>query len=310
MTSLEEDWEEFFRTNPAPADIQETERALREFVHRHHDVGRRPLCLVTSGGTTVPLELNTVRFVDNFSAGTRGSASAEYLLSAGYAVVFLHRDKSLRPFTRHVNTPDLLQAMEMQEDGTIKISASQAESLRPIVERSRRFSDNLLCITFTSLTSYLWLLKLSSQILSSVSSPERRSLLYLAAAVSDFYIPSSELPEHKIQSSEGPPSVRLQLVPKMLKPLVSQWASSCFVVSFKLETDPDMLLSKSRAALEKYGHSLVIGNILTTRKREVVFVDRTSMEKVEMSSAELEAGVEIEEKIVRKLVSLSDRYKS
>ena len=32
--------------------------------------------LVTSGGTTIPLETNTVRFIDNFSAGTRGSASA------------------------------------------------------------------------------------------------------------------------------------------------------------------------------------------------------------------------------------------
>lgn len=33
-----------------------------------------------SGGTTVPIEMNTVRFVDNFSAGTRGSASTEYVL--------------------------------------------------------------------------------------------------------------------------------------------------------------------------------------------------------------------------------------
>jgi hypothetical protein len=31
-----------------------------------------------SGGTTVPLETNTVRFIDNFSSGARGAASAEY----------------------------------------------------------------------------------------------------------------------------------------------------------------------------------------------------------------------------------------
>ena len=54
-----------------------------------------------SGGTTVPLEHNMVRFVDNFSAGTRGSASAEYFLAQGYAVVFLHRRFSLEPFSRH-----------------------------------------------------------------------------------------------------------------------------------------------------------------------------------------------------------------
>lgn len=29
-------------------------------------------------------------------------------------------------------------------------------------------------------------------------------MFYLAAAVSDFYIPTSEMPEHKIQSSNGP----------------------------------------------------------------------------------------------------------
>ncbi len=44
-----------------------------------------------SGGTTVPMEHNTVRFVDNFSAGTRGSASAEYFLASGYPVIFLYR---------------------------------------------------------------------------------------------------------------------------------------------------------------------------------------------------------------------------
>ena len=40
---------------------------------------------------------------------------------------------------------------------------------------------------------------------------------------------------------------------------------------------------------------LQIGNILHTRKREVLFVDRSSTEKVEMSPAELEAGVERED---------------
>jgi phosphopantothenoylcysteine synthetase/decarboxylase len=44
-----------------------------------------------SGGTAIPLEHNTVRFVDNFSAGTRGSASAEYFLEMSYAVVFIYR---------------------------------------------------------------------------------------------------------------------------------------------------------------------------------------------------------------------------
>ena len=36
-----------------------------------------PIVCVSSGGTTVPLEQNTVRFIDNFSSGERGAVSAE-----------------------------------------------------------------------------------------------------------------------------------------------------------------------------------------------------------------------------------------
>lgn len=73
--------------------------------------------LLQSGGTTVPLEHNTVRFVDNFSAGTRGSASAEYFLEQGYAVIFMHRQKSLEPFTRHFTGQKLLDMLEIQDRG-------------------------------------------------------------------------------------------------------------------------------------------------------------------------------------------------
>lgn len=41
-----------------------------------------------------------VRFIDNFSRGERGAASAECFLSQGYAVIFLHRAGSIEPFTR------------------------------------------------------------------------------------------------------------------------------------------------------------------------------------------------------------------
>ena len=90
-----------------------------------------------------------------------------------------------------------------------------------------------------------------------------------------------------------------------MRPLVRQWAKKCLVVSFKLETDPDILLSKSKAALDKYGHDLVIGNILETRKKEVVFMYKDgSHEKVEISDKEITDGVEIEVKIIQKLLKL------
>merc|ERR1712136_402579 len=63
------------------------------------------ICLVTSGGTTIPLEKNTVRFLDNFSTGSRGASSAEYFLRKDYLVVFLHRRSSLKPFSRRIPDP-------------------------------------------------------------------------------------------------------------------------------------------------------------------------------------------------------------
>lgn len=71
--------------------------------------------ILQSGGTTVPLEHNTVRFVDNFSAGTRGSASAEYFLDHGYAVIFMHRLKSLEPFTRHFTGQQFFDMLDVTE---------------------------------------------------------------------------------------------------------------------------------------------------------------------------------------------------
>lgn len=37
----------------------------------------KKVAVVTSGGTVVPLERNTVRFVDNFSTGNRGASCTE-----------------------------------------------------------------------------------------------------------------------------------------------------------------------------------------------------------------------------------------
>ncbi|KAI8128195.1 Phosphopantothenate--cysteine ligase [Lucilia cuprina] len=62
------------------------------------------------------------------------------------------------------------------------------------------------------------------------------------------------LPTHKMQSGEGAPTISLQLVPKMLAPLVSLWVPHAFVVSFKLETDENLLITKARDSLSKYKH--------------------------------------------------------
>ena len=201
------EWSDFFSSNPAPKNFEEAVEKITKFILSHQSM---PICFVTSGGTTVPLEANTVRFVDNFSAGTRGSSSAEYLLKSGFAVIFLHRENSLQPFARHFQMSDLLYAMNVTEDGIISLEKDSevASKLAKNIQLAKKFEENLCQITFTSLSSYLWLLKSASQLLSKTVV---NSMLFLAAAVSDFYVPASQLPEHKIQSSAGPPAVQLHL---------------------------------------------------------------------------------------------------
>jgi len=316
----ESEWKEFFESNPAPANLATRELQLEKFCCQQSIEGR-PIALVTSGGTTVPLELNTVRFVDNFSSGARGSASAEYFLKQGWAVVFLFRSGSLQPFARHLHPSSLLSALQEQatspSPSLLLPPGPECSRLLPVVREAREAEGRLLQIDFSSLSSYLWLLRAATLALAERKEKEGgskekqgedgssvRNLLYLAAAVSDFYIPNGDLPVHKIQSSEGAPSIQLQCVPKMLVPLAQLWKGGSALVSFKLETDSNILVMKARKALDKYGHKLVIGNLLDTRKREVLLVFRDRMEDVRLSEAELEMGVEIEEKIISRLIEI------
>ncbi|XP_058810891.1 uncharacterized protein LOC131675774 isoform X2 [Phymastichus coffea] len=263
-------WEEFYTRNPKPADLNESERLLKNFVEKHAKENVK-VVLVTSGGTTIPLEHNTVRFVDNFSAGTRGAISAEYFLNYGYAVIFMHRLKSVEPFSRHFSGYKCLDMLEMTTtNNTLSISVipEQVDKVSSILKKYKDTlrQNKLLSISFTTLSEYLWLLRSTCQTLASL---ENQAILYLAAAVSDFYIPSNEMSVHKI-SSDGPPSIHLQLVPKVLKPLVNLWVPKAYVVSFKLETDESIILKKARQALEKYHHNLVIANMLQTRRTQVI----------------------------------------
>ncbi|XP_053546535.1 phosphopantothenate--cysteine ligase isoform X2 [Bombina bombina] len=128
-------------------------------------------------------------------------------------------------------------------------------------------------------------------------------MFYLAAAVSDFYIPASEMPEHKIQSSSGPLQITMKMVPKMLSPLVKDWAPKAFVISFKLETDPSILIERARKALATYSHQVVVANVLDSRRSYVVVVTNTAETKLDVTEEEEKTGVEIEDKIIKDLTA-------
>lgn len=80
-------------------------------------------------------------------------------------------------------------------------------------------------------------------------------------------------------------------MPKILSPLVREWAPDAFVVSFKLETDPDLLVVKARQALKRYGHQLVIGNILQTRKHVVWFISAGTVEEMRAAQGDIEQQI-------------------
>ena len=294
---------DYFIAESRPSQLGTHIRTAREFIDWHSSYpspdgdggghSHRRLVLITSGGTTVPLENQTVRFIDNFSAGTRGATSAEHFLEQGYAVIFLHRRFSLLPYSRHYShsTNCFLDFLREGSDESVVVSEEYRATMLSVLRKYQRANQErmLLSLPFTTITDYLWMLR-EVAILMQPLGP--RGLFYLAAAVSDFFIPPDRMVEHKIQSSETEGDsgdndesttraiavhhqkliVDLDPVPKFLKRLVDGWAPESMVVSFKLETEPALLVSKAQQALQRYAHHLVIGNLLSTRKWEVVFV--------------------------------------
>ncbi|OJJ61223.1 hypothetical protein ASPSYDRAFT_806669 [Aspergillus sydowii CBS 593.65] len=301
----------YFNNYPPPKVLPKHESLARSFIDYHVESSRR-VVLVTSGGTTVPLENQTVRFIDNFSAGTRGATSAEYFLQQGYAVIFLHRQFSLLPYSRHYShsTNCFLDFMDEgapsdsgnSDHGPIVVRNEYQDEMRDVLRKYRYAKQNnlLLLIPFTTVSEYLFELRMLAKCMNPLGP---NALFYLAAAVSDFFIPRDRMAEHKIQSSEIPKEfsgpeeaigaddiytggfeqkqatsskklvVNLDPVPKFLHQLVDGWSpEGSMIVSFKLETDPNLLVYKAQTALDTYSHHLVVGNLLSTRKWEVVFV--------------------------------------
>ncbi|XP_055724146.1 phosphopantothenate--cysteine ligase isoform X2 [Salvelinus fontinalis] len=191
-----------------PSHVEEVKGQMAAFAVQHRAAGHR-VVLITSGGTKVPLESRTVRFLDNFSSGRRGASSAEYFLESGYAVIFLHRHRSLYPFTRLYSGINLLDSLQLEsgKGGSVSdqvvVNQQALPNIGKILMRYQAVKEAglLLPVEFSTLSEYLHLLKAAAQALSPIGS---NAMFYLAAAVSDFYIPASDMPEHKIQSSNGP----------------------------------------------------------------------------------------------------------
>lgn len=232
-----------------------------------------------------------------------------------------HRQFSLLPFSRHYShaTDCFLDFLREGPNGSVVARDEDASKMLHVLRKYRDARDRnmLLLLPFVSISDYLHELRSVAQLMRPLGPS---GLLYLAAAVSDFFVPvrplsypvllsvwlghgtnretqPDRMSEHKIQSTNaadafkksGNDSARrateeeeafdnfdsspavprskslvidLDPVPKFLKNLVEGWSPQGMIVSFKLETDPAILVLKARYSLDRYQHHLVIGNLL------------------------------------------------
>ena len=228
---------------------------------RHYSTARaqrvRPCLHITLWELRIErLTIRRVRFLDNFSAGTRGSASAEHFLRQGYAVIFLHRHFSLQPFHRHYSHSSFLDLLEIvpenngcedavlgsiagaeakagngggmadggvpkSEEGmlfppfvpdttersttsppshSIGIPTSELPPMLSILGSYQRVQSLglLHSISYVTVDEYLWLLRGVSRVMGAAKDAQghalgKRGMYYLAAAVSDFFIPTTRM---------------------------------------------------------------------------------------------------------------------
>lgn len=306
---LDAEIESFFDSAPPLKDSAGIIKKLKEFIEYNSTPPgkgspRRVVC-VTSGGTTVPLEQRCVRYIDNFSSGHRGATSTEYFIKAGYAVIFLYRRGTFQPYCQSLPEDPLLECFECSDDYTIQVRQPHTEAVKRAVSdhHAAIAGGHLLKLPFTTIFEYLQILQSIAMSMKDLGS---LAVFYLAAAVSDFYVPWKSMAEHKIQSASGPLDMRLVQVPKMLSALKKEWAPMAFCISFKLETDSKILLEKAEMALKKYRMHMVVANELSTRKEEVTVV--TGNEKILVCRDKTQADSDVEEPLIELIVGRHSAY--
>ena len=105
--------------------------ALQTFLEQNEG---KYFVLVTAGGTSVPLEKNTVRSVENFSTGTRGALSTEYFLkySDNIRVIYFHRKTNCKmPFLVKLTVDSIVnQVTDEHNDQAADLILKQSDTTK------------------------------------------------------------------------------------------------------------------------------------------------------------------------------------
>lgn len=257
--------------------------AVEAFVRRHSS--SHPVAVVTAGGTVAPLERQEIRHITNLSTGQRGAASAEEFLKRGYAVIYFHKTGCLLPFARHFQDGGFLDrcrtVTDTAGDSHSDVSVTLPDELGVAAHEHGvyvRQKGLLLRIPLHTVVDYQLGLR---TILNTVRTTHEalgqsnsRTLVYLVAAVSDFYVPYHELPAEKVDSRPDLPdmTIHLRKVPKALaRGLVGNlWGEGAFVTTFKLETDIARIDEKVLRHVNGFGNiKLVVSNLQQSIRTKV-----------------------------------------
>lgn len=265
----------FAKTTPDPLwELERLETRVSEFVRSQLDAGsrRRGIALVTAGATIVPLDAHNDKFVDLSAKAQeqQGPACAEYLLQLGYAVIFLHREGSLQPFTRHfqeyIQSGAFMDMFHMRTDGLVLDGLDLAQQLKfqNVTLLYNDAKDRLLNVSFSSVQQYLLLLRLTTQ---AVGAADNRGIVILAATVMDFYVPThSERTTTDKKAAKTKPKKKDELfavnfarVPNLIKRVRRDWCPKAFLVTLKHELQDGETIEAAHVAVEKYGMDVVAG---------------------------------------------------
>ncbi|GAB64784.1 phosphopantothenate--cysteine ligase [Plasmodium cynomolgi strain B] len=287
---------EFFASELRPNDLNDVLKKIqKEFLQEE----RNHIILITSGGTKVPLEKTSIRHMDNFSTGKRGAYMCEYFLKKNKKVIFLHRKGTFMPFEYHLKCVTRMESIRVV-DGHVMLNLSEQDNNAVVKDAKlyEQFRQNLLCIPFESVFDYGFYLTAICDLLNKDCKGRQirpttmdvkaigvfplPHLVILCAAVSDFYIPFSQLSDHKINSeSNASLSLRMQLAPKFYK-LTRKYFPLLHFCMFKLEDDEEALLSKSNERIRFA--DILVANLLDAR-RDHFFKLTTSSESERIEDA-------------------------
>ncbi|RLN70930.1 hypothetical protein BBJ28_00011871 [Nothophytophthora sp. Chile5] len=300
--------DEFFAKTPEDPrwGLSAIQKQTEAFVASQLADKRRGIALITSGATIVPLDPENDTFVDvaPHVQEQQGPACAEYLLQLGYAVIFLHREDSLRPFTRHfqkyLQNGAFMDMFRMQDNGLVLsgVDLTQQLQFHKIAQLYTDCSTRVLNLSFTSVQQYLMLTRLATQ---AMQAAKNRGIVVLAATLMDFYVAvdpsaataaaaaaeqgdaadsapsSSSSGKGKEKKHTAKPakkksdefSVNFVRVPNIIRKIRKEWCPKAFLVTCKHQLASGEAIEAAHGDLERWGVDVIAGN---HHSREILLI--------------------------------------